>query len=240
MNYFCLYQDWFERLNAKASRLVDAMIHFMEAENEYKSELDNAKNLHPDDLKFIQHFGRNNYSLRDYFDEIDIAVGDDADFDSVNSEQAQGANDSVLQSEQQEVELHPDHEDNVDILNWLNSPEGLVAMQQDYDDRLVPSFSLGVSQICKEIREEHGEANIYENKEAEENKEGDDKEEDDKEEDNITPMDKEPKQRAKRDVKVGPAFRSPYVQRIIDINSKYTIEEFYVWKWIIQPEKNDE
>ncbi|KAK1373078.1 hypothetical protein POM88_029271 [Heracleum sosnowskyi] len=43
----------------------------------------------------------------------------------------------------------------------------------------------------------------------------------------------------KRETKVTAAYRSPYVQRKININTKYSTQEYAVWRWIIQKGKND-
>ncbi|KAK1375617.1 hypothetical protein POM88_031810 [Heracleum sosnowskyi] len=54
----------------------------------------------------------------------------------------------------------------------------------------------------------------------------------------ITPM---PQQliREKRETKITAAYRSPYIQREIDKNSKYSTQEYAVWRWIIQKGKDD-
>ncbi|XP_074377783.1 uncharacterized protein LOC141719309 [Apium graveolens] len=47
------------------------------------------------------------------------------------------------------------------------------------------------------------------------------------------------KNRTKREIKVGPAFRSPYIQRNIDINSSYSRQEIAVYRWMIDENMDD-
>ncbi|KAK1371105.1 hypothetical protein POM88_037197 [Heracleum sosnowskyi] len=123
----------------------------------------------------------------------------------------------------EETDLPPDHDDYLDIIAWLKSPEGILEIENDFQNQFIPSFSLGISQVCNEVMEEHGRDDY--------NKEGDD---------NRTPLPpKEPENKTKRDIKVGPAFRSPYIERNIDINSSYSRQEIAVYRWLIQEGMKD-
>ncbi|KAK1388819.1 hypothetical protein POM88_016997 [Heracleum sosnowskyi] len=103
-------------------------------------------------------------------------------------------------------------------------------MEMDMQELSVPSFSLGtdlqnfVIDICKDISREHGDDTIVE-QESDKNT-------------TITPMSQQ-LIREKRETKVTAAYRSPYVQREIDINTKYSTQEYAVWRWIIQKGKDD-
>lgn len=252
-------EDWWETLNQYATLLIDANIQLIQAKSQYESQLANAKELHPNDEKIVKIekqikdlFKANKWMDSDSFEEDVRNTEDISQFPSQeekagdisqfpNQEEKAGLD---LVDEAEKNELPPDHDDHLDIIAWLKSPEGILELEKDFenqpcpDNLMCPSFSLGISQICKEVMEEHG---------REDNKKGDEevmeehgREDNNKGDEYKTPLPpKEPEKRIKRDIKVGPAFRSPYIQRNIDINSSYSKQEIAVYRWMIQDGKND-
>ncbi|KAK1395321.1 hypothetical protein POM88_014377 [Heracleum sosnowskyi] len=223
------HKDWWVELNQKTVFLIDANIQFTEAKAEYEIGLANAKALHPNDEnifqieKKIKYLFKSNKWMDSESYEDDFCKNDTI-FPSQDDEAIVHTVDAVENNEAIENnELPPDHDDYLDIIAWLKSPEGMLEIEKDFEDQYIPSFSLGVSQICKKVMEEH--------------KRDDGKNEED---DNRTPVPpKEPEKRTNRNAKVGPAFRSPYIERNIDINSSYSNQEIFVYRWMIQEKMND-
>ncbi|KAK1353775.1 hypothetical protein POM88_052140 [Heracleum sosnowskyi] len=188
-----------------------------------------TKELHPNDennfeieKKIKDLFKSNKWMDSESFE--DDFCKNDTIFPSQDDEAVVHIVDVVENSEAIENnELPLDHDYYLDIIAWLKSPEGMLEIEKDFEDQYIPSFSLGVSQICKEVMEEHGTDDGN-----------------NEEDDNRTPVPpKEPEKRTKRNVKVGPAFRSPYIERNIDINSSYSNQEIAVYRWMIQEKMND-
>ncbi|KAK1353755.1 hypothetical protein POM88_052120 [Heracleum sosnowskyi] len=214
------HKNWWVELNQKAVFLIDANIQFTEAKAEYEIGLANAKALHPNDENIFEIEKK----IKDLFKSNKW-------MDSESCEDDFCKNDTIFPSQDDEVVVHtvdvvenieaiennelpPDHDDYLDIIAWLQSPEGMLEIEKDFEDQYIPSFSLGVSQICKEVMEEHGTDDGN-----------------NEEDDNRTPVPpKEPEKRTKRNVKVGPAFRSPYIERNIDINSSYSNQEIVIYR----------
>ncbi|KAK1359789.1 hypothetical protein POM88_044263 [Heracleum sosnowskyi] len=219
-------QDWWNTLNIKAVFLIDANIQLIEAKDEYEAELANAKELHPNDEKIFEIEKR----IKDLFKAnkwMDSESYEDSFHDNENinifpSQEEEVVVNTVVDVVE-ETELPPDHDDYLNIVAWLKSPEGILEIENDFQNQFIPSFSLGISQVCNDVMEEHGR--------DEYNKEGDD---------NRTPLPpKEPENKTNRDIKVGPAFRSPYIERNIDINSSYSRQEIAVYRWLIQEGMKD-
>lgn len=231
------HEDWWKTLNLKAALLIDVNIQLTEAKTAYESQLANAKELHPDDEKILEIEKR----IKDLFKEnkwMDSESNMEDDFQNIEkiakcASQEEGVGLDTVDAIE-DNELPPYHDDHLDLIAWLKSPEGIMEFEkdiqdpqcpsvstgivQDVDDLQCPSFSLGISQICKDVMEEHGK--------DDESKEGDD---------NETPLPpKEPEKRTKRDMKVGPAYRSPYIQRNIDVNASYSKQEIAVYRWMMQ------
>lgn len=117
--------------------------------------------------------------------------------------------------------------DHVEILEYLHSSQGkrdTKALDRDFgivDQELeIPNFSLGIEdqtnlvlEVFKDINKEHGE------------------------DDFVTPAPQREK-RPNKKAKLAPAYLSPYVQRHIYINAKYSTQEYAAWRWIIQPVKD--
>ncbi|KAK1353157.1 hypothetical protein POM88_052995 [Heracleum sosnowskyi] len=219
-------QDWWNTLNMKAVFLIDANIQLIEAKDEYEAELANAKELHPNDEKIFEIEKR----IKDLFkankwmdsESYEDSIRDNENINIFPSQEEEVVVNTVVDAVE-ETELPPDHDDYLDIVAWLKSPEGILEIENDFQNQFIPSFSLGISQVCNEVMEEHGR--------DEYNKEGDD---------NRTPLPpKEPENKTKREIKVGPAFRSPYIERNIDINSSYSRQEIAVYRWLIQEGMKD-
>lgn len=193
----------------------------MEVKNKYECELAHTKELHLNNKNIVEIEEK----VKNLFEENNwMDTESNLDDDFVENERISKS------TVEKEVEVHPsyevekqhlppDNDGHLDIIAWLKSPEGMLEIQKDYEDLYAPSFSLGISQICQEVMEEHGG-------DAEKNQG----------EDNMTPLHQ--KKRVKRAIKVGPAYRSPYIQRNINVNSNYTKEEIAVYRWLIQPEKD--
>ncbi|KAK1359721.1 hypothetical protein POM88_044195 [Heracleum sosnowskyi] len=203
-----------------------ANIQLTEAKTEYEAQLANAKKLHPNDERILETEKR----IRDLFKAnkwMDTESYEDSFRDNENinifpSQEEEAVVNTIVDAVE-ETELPPDHDDYLDIIAWLKSPEGILEIENDFQNQFIPSFSLGISQVCNEVMEEHGR-DYY-------NKEGDD---------NRTPLPpKEPENKTKRDIKVGPSFRSPYIERNIDINSSYSRQEIVVYQWLIQEGMKD-
>lgn len=205
----------------KASLVIDANIRLKESKSDYETELNNAKKLYPGDERIteVETNMKEFFEANKWMDTESNLQDDCVECDNISSQEDDFDIDAVKSDD-----LPPDHDDHLDIIAWLKSPEGMLEIEKDYDEQFVPSFSLGISQICQEVMEEHGA--------DAENIEWDD---------SITPLPlKEHEKRTKRDVKVGPAYRSPYVQRNIDVNSSYSKEEIAVYRWILQDDKDQE
>ena len=213
--------------------LIDANLELIEAKNQYESELDKAKELHPNDEKIdeIEKSIKDLFKANKWIDsesyENDFC--NDEDIQMCASQEEQARLDTV--DRVKKSELPPDHDDYLDLIAWLKSPEGILEIERDYemiereyDNKQCPSFSLGISQLCKELMEEHGS-------DADGNK-------DDGKRTDPLPQ-KQMEKRTKREIKVGPAFRSPYLQRNIDVNSSYTRQEIAVYRWMILDNMND-
>ncbi|KAK1380013.1 hypothetical protein POM88_026757 [Heracleum sosnowskyi] len=54
----------------------------------------------------------------------------------------------------------------------------------------------------------------------------------------VTPTPEECEKRTKRETKIGAAYRSPYVRRDINLGSKYSTQDYAVWRWLIQDGKD--
>lgn len=131
---------------------------------------------------------------------------------------------NLNENEIENAEIDPEELDMIELIEYINSTQGRKDMEQYEEEMSIPSFSLGIDNpvidICKEINKEHSveeepQANIF-----------------------ITPAPEKKEQRAKREAKLGPAYRSPYVRREIDMNEKYSVQDYAIWRWIIQKEKN--
>ncbi|KAK1375598.1 hypothetical protein POM88_031791 [Heracleum sosnowskyi] len=219
-------QDWWNTLNTKIVFLIDANIQLIEEKDEYEAELANAKELHPNDEKIFEIEKRIKYLFKanKWMDSesYEDSFRDNENINIFPSQEEEVVVNTVVDAVE-ETELPPDHDDYLDIVAWLKSPEGILEIENDFQNQFIPSFSLGISQVCNEVMEEHGR--------DEYNKEGDD---------NRTPLPpKEPENKTKREIRVGPAFRSPYIERNIDINSSYSMQEMVVYRWLIQEGMKD-
>lgn len=173
--------------------------------------------------------------VKDVFDEI---------FNPNNARDAsKNGNGSVSEKRQEETpitadeqeECNPNDEDDLDknildqleIIDLLHSEEGIkqISTLSDREKRdldLVPSFSLGpeidiVSQVCSDINKEHQQTVQTD--------------------DFLTPKPLV-REKSTRLIKLGPYAKSPYNNRVIDINAKYTSEDITLWRYMLIPDRD--
>ena len=182
----------------KAALLMDANIQLMDAKNEYDAELAIAKNLYLDDEGIVDMVAKVNIAMKTNKNWMESASNPEDLGDDEHVSLGEVRDEPIEQ-----VDLPPDADDHLDIIAWLKSPEGIKEFEKDFNFD-VPSFSLGISQICQQVQGEHGE--VVETKKEH----------------------MEPEKKTKRDIKVRPAYRSPYVQRNTNIISHYSRQEIAV------------
>lgn len=122
------------------------------------------------------------------------------------------------------AEIDPYILEHVELMEYLYSSQGIKDMNDNMDEQWIPSFSLGIDDqvmsVCKDINKEHeAEAQNDDN-------------------DMVTPALAQQERRSKRETKLTAAYRSPYVQRIIDLNEKYSTQDYSVWRWLLQKEQD--
>ncbi|KAK1384484.1 hypothetical protein POM88_022219 [Heracleum sosnowskyi] len=139
-----------------------------------------------------------------------------------------------------DFELRPEDIEQLEIMEYLNSTqaridkpdifgiEGKNSREKKLED--IPSFSLGIennviTQVCNDIEKVETAGAI-----EEEDAQDVDGEDDD---DFVSPI---PIVRGKsrRLVKVGRYAKSPYIERVIDLSSKYTNQDLGIWIYMIQ------
>lgn len=127
-------------------------------------------------------------------------------------------------NQNEHAEIDPNELDMIELVEYLNSTQGRKDIEEYEEEMSAPSFSLGIDnpvmEICKEINKEHcadaePDANKF-----------------------VTPAPEKMEQRTKREAKIGPLYRSPYVRREIDLNEKYSVQDYAVWRWIVQKQKD--
>lgn len=119
--------------------------------------------------------------------------------------------------------------DQAEILEYLYSSQGRRDAEALDDEFFIPKFSLGIHdqgdpvlEVCKDINKDHGD---------QPNTNGDSHPSMFQ---TPLPQDKMPK----RKTKLAAIYLSPYVQRNVDLNAKYSTEEYSTWRWIIQQGKD--
>ncbi|KAK1382116.1 hypothetical protein POM88_019851 [Heracleum sosnowskyi] len=225
-------ENWFETLTTKATTLISVM-------DAYMFELESAKAKHPDDKNISELQAKVIGMLTQLKEKTESSTTSKSKdtFESDHIETNIGLEVTVKENNvsrekrsSEEYLIDPLELDHIELIEYLYSSQGKKDMEMDMQELSVPSFSLGtdlqnsVIDICKKISREHGDDTIVE-QESDKNT-------------IITPM---PQQliREKREKKIIAAYRSPYVQREIDINTKYSTQEYAVWRWIIQKGKDD-
>lgn len=225
-NFISSYQeDWFEQLNVKAVMLMDAV-------DIYKAEIKAAKRTHPNDLNISRIERQINTVIHELMQSSKLTAETENEAEQTSESESEAAllrknkeKDFINQYEHEKID--DDELNLVELIEYIHSSQGL----RDYDayseQISIPSFSLGINicdpvvELCKEINREH------ENDEA--HVDG---------EDVITPLPEKPQKRTRREAKLGVAYRSPYVRREIDLNAKYSTQDYAVWRWIIQTGKS--
>ncbi|KAK1353768.1 hypothetical protein POM88_052133 [Heracleum sosnowskyi] len=130
------HKNWWVELNQKVVFLIDANIQFTEVKAEYEIELANAKALHPNDEnifeieKKIKDLFKSNKWMDSESCEDDFCKNDTI-FPSQDDEVVVHTVDVVENSEAIENnELPLDHDDYLDIIAWLKSPEGMLEIEK--------------------------------------------------------------------------------------------------------------
>ncbi|KAK1375236.1 hypothetical protein POM88_031429 [Heracleum sosnowskyi] len=226
-NFKVREKDWFEDLSVKAVMLMDAI-------EIYKTEIEAAKLKHPNDInisnieglvgvviqKLIPSFQNANTQP-----ESEVKLNPEYQTKDKYEAEMAGKDTEELFTEYQHAEIDPDELDMIELLEYIHSTQGRKDMEDYNEEMSLPSFSLGIDipvmVICKEINKEHGDV--------------------DAEPDGnnfVTPAPKTKEERTRRGARPGVAYRSPYVRREIDLNAKYSVQDYSVWRWIIQKEKD--
>lgn len=210
----------------------------MDAMEQYKIEMQSAKDEHPNDNNIA------NLEVK----VIDIMKTFKINTESKNVCESEGMSTPADKKEtdlhvEENSEMHgmPEEEidadllDHAEIIEYLYSSQGQRDM--DMEKLTMPSFSLGIdlnnyqttddkiSDICNDAMKDHGDG-INVNKEA-------------ADKDMTTPAPEEHQKRKRREIKPPAVYRSPYVERDIDINKKYSTQEYAVWRWILKKGRNE-
>lgn len=127
-----------------------------------------------------------------------------------------------------EVDLDQSLLNQLDIIDFLYVEQGIEPPNVTLSDRdkrdldFIPSFALGldtdiINQVCQDINTEHEQS--VQN------------------EDYVTPK-QLLREKSTRLIKMGPYAKSPYINRIIDINGKYTSEDITMWRFLTMPDRD--
>lgn len=187
----------------------------------YKNEFESAKNMHPNNVNISQ---------------IEQQISSVIHKLKQNTEKTDNGSRPQTQTEDRsEPEMGNTTEDNDEIdpyeleqqklIEYLHSSQGIRDMNDYMDDMSAPSFSLGVDSVldvCKEINKEHGDINVVEPHDN----------------DLVTPAPQQQEKKSRRKTRLGAAYRSPYFCREIDLNEKYSTQDYAVWRWLIQEGKD--
>ncbi|KAK1400805.1 hypothetical protein POM88_000410 [Heracleum sosnowskyi] len=204
-------EDPMDVLRLRATEIINAKIQFeKDLEEAIKREPDN------DELLLIQ----------DVINEVfDAKNGSKNGNENSNVQVQQDIRDPEHQNMPDPVddfELDPTVLEQLEIIEYLNSEQGIKDMnemlpaQRKSSDLFVPSFSLGpeieiISEICKDINNEH-EAVV--------------------EDDGFVTPKPLVREKSTRHIKLGQYAKSPYIERVIDINGKYTTEDIMMWRYM--------
>ncbi|KAK1393896.1 hypothetical protein POM88_012952 [Heracleum sosnowskyi] len=226
-NFKVREKEWFEDLSVKVVMLMDAI-------EIYKTEIEAAKLKHPNDINISNIEGQVGVVIQKLIPSFQNAntqpeseVKLNPEYQTKDKYEAEmaGKDTEELFTEYQHEEIDPDELDMIELLEYIHSTQGRKDMEDYNEEMSLPSFSLGIDipvmDICKEINKEHGDV--------------------DAEPDGnnfVTPAPKTKEERTRRGARPGVAYRSPYVRREIDLNAKYSVQDYAVWRWIIQKEKD--
>lgn len=198
----------------------------------YKTEMEAAKGMHPNDINIcniqrqiivvIQIFLQ---SLHNTQPESEGKLNPQHQTeDKCDAEMAEKDKEELF-TEYEHAEIDPDELDMIELLEYIHSTQGKKDMEDYNEEMSVPSFSLGIDipvmDICKEINKEHGDVDPEPNTNN-----------------IVTPAPEIKEEKTKREAKLGAVYRSPYVRREIDMNAKYSVQDYAVWRWIIQKGKD--
>ncbi|KAK1378210.1 hypothetical protein POM88_024954 [Heracleum sosnowskyi] len=204
-------KDPVDVLRLRATEIINAKIQF-------EIDLEEAMKREPDNVELLL--------IQDVINEVFYAKNGSKNGNGNSNVQVQQ---DIRDPEHQNMpdpvddfELDPTVLEQLEIIEYLNSEQGIKDMnemlpvQRRSSDLFVPSFSLGpeieiISEICKDINNEH-EAVV--------------------EDDGfVTPK---PLVRGKstRHIKLGQYAKSPYIERVIDINGKYIPEDIMMWRYM--------
>ncbi|KAK1393860.1 hypothetical protein POM88_012916 [Heracleum sosnowskyi] len=191
------------------------------------SEIINAKMLFEKDLKDAIKNQPDNEELiviRDVFNEVFYAKDGSKNGDKSSNvrvqEDIRDPDDQNMSYHVDDFELDPTVLEQLEIIEYLNSEQGIkdvnemLPVERRRSDLFVPSFSLGpeieiISELCKDINNE----DVVEN-------------------DGCGTPNPLVREKSTRQIKLGQYTKSPYIERVMDINGKYTTEDIMMWRYM--------
>ncbi|KAK1402241.1 hypothetical protein POM88_001846 [Heracleum sosnowskyi] len=207
-------KDWFDRLSIKTVMLMDAI-------ELYKLELEAAKSTHPNNVEISDIEGKVIAEIQK-LKQSDSKPQPQSEVKSVGEIENKNEEPNIDVTFEEHEEINPDVFEELELMEYIYSSQGIRDMNEYMDELSRPSFSLGIDSIldvCNQINKEHGDIQSNEN-------------------DMVTPTPEECEKRTKRETKIGAAYRSPYVRRDINLGSKYSTQDYAVWRWLIQDGKD--
>lgn len=208
-------------MRERASTIIDSKIQF-------EKDLNRAIEKYPanEELRFVW----------DVFNEILSAKNADCPTkDTIASFSEQRQEGATVTPDKKEVcnpngeiDLDPDLLNQLDIIDFLYLEHGIKPLKANISDRdkrdldFFPSFVLGVKtdivdQVCQDINTEH-ERSV--------------------ENENYVTSKQFLREKSTRMIKMGPYSKFPYINRIIDINEKYTSEDITMWRFTSMPDRD--
>ncbi|KAK1369641.1 hypothetical protein POM88_035733 [Heracleum sosnowskyi] len=207
-------KDWFDRLIIKVVILMDAI-------ELYKLELEAAKSMHPNNVEISDIKGKVIAEIQK-LKQSDSKPQPQSEVKSVGGIENKNEEPNVDVTFEEHEEINPDVLEELELMEYIYSSQGIRDMNEYMDEWSMPSFSLGIDSVldvCNQINKEHGDIQSNEN-------------------DMVTPTPEECEKRTKRGTNIGAAYRSPYVRRDINLGSKYSTQDYAVWIWLIQDGKD--
>lgn len=220
------YQDCVEILRLRASHIINAKMQF-------EMKMKKALEKYPDNQELVV--------IQDVFSEVFCAkkINDPTRTENENSKmqvqedirtpEAQNMSNPV-----DDFELDPKVLEHMEIIEYLHSEQGKKDMAEMFpaqqksserrnSDLFIPSFSLGPEieteyQVAEDINKEHETALHHD--------------------EYVTPKPLM-REKSKRQIKVGQYGKSPYIERVIDLNGRYTDEDIMLWRYMSLTSRNN-
>lgn len=218
-----------ELLRDRASIIIDSKIQF-------EKDLNSAIEKYPanEKLRLVWDVFNRIFSAQ-YTTTKDSSTKDQTTKDSTSSFNEERREETELTPDKKEV-CNPNGEvdldqsllNQLDIIDFLYVEQGIEPPNVTLSDRdkrdldFIPSFALGldtdiINQVCQDINTEHEQS--VQN------------------EDYVTPK-QLLREKSTRLIKMGPYAKSPYINRIIDINGKYTSEDITMWRFLTMADRD--